>query len=162
MRKGKWQIQQHEVWQPPVVGWLKCNVDAGFHDRGQTTNRGWCVRDNTGQFVCAGTAWDIGSHSIIEAEAMAMLEAMKAAIHLHMERVSFESDSLIVVKAVHAKHSGSSEFNLLIDNIKNLLVLNPKFEVKFVKRQANSVAHLLAKAANSWTRRCLFYVIPPC
>ncbi|XP_045802642.1 uncharacterized protein LOC123896275 [Trifolium pratense] len=110
----------------------------------------------------AGTAWDIGSHSIIEAEAMAMLEAMKAAIHLHMERISFESDSLIVVKAVHAKHSGSSEFNLLIDNIKNLLVLNPKFELKFVKRQANSVAHLLAKAANSWTRRCLFYVIPPC
>ncbi|MCI37254.1 polynucleotidyl transferase Ribonuclease H fold [Trifolium medium] len=37
------QIQQHEVWQPPMVGWLKCNVDAGFHDRGRTTNRGWCV-----------------------------------------------------------------------------------------------------------------------
>jgi hypothetical protein len=31
--------------------------------------------------------------------------------------------------------------------------------VKFVKRQA--IAHLLARAANSWASRCVFYFIPP-
>ncbi|MCI84150.1 putative ribonuclease H protein, partial [Trifolium medium] len=65
-------------WQPPQFGWLKCNVDAGFHDHGLVTNRGWCIRNDAGLFVCAGTAWDKGAHSITEAEALALMEAMQS------------------------------------------------------------------------------------
>ncbi|XP_058754287.1 uncharacterized protein LOC131627446 [Vicia villosa] len=42
-------------WEAPNVGWLKCNVDAG-------------------------TAWDIGTQSILEAEALALKEAIQGAI----------------------------------------------------------------------------------
>jgi ankyrin repeat protein len=40
--------------------------------------------------------------------------------------------------------------SLLISSIKNLLFLNSNFEVKFVKRQANSVAHMLARVAGQF------------
>jgi hypothetical protein len=55
---------------PPEVGWLKRNINAGFHDQGQVANCNWCIRN------C--TAWDKGTHthSIIEAEALALIEAM--------------------------------------------------------------------------------------
>jgi hypothetical protein len=36
------------------------------------------------------------------------------------------------------------------------------FEVKFVKRQVNSVAHTLARAANSWSSFHIFEIIPSC
>ncbi|PNX80605.1 hypothetical protein L195_g036610 [Trifolium pratense] len=43
---------------------MKCNVDAGFHNGGITTSRGWCIRDDTGQFIRAGTAWTRGVKQI--------------------------------------------------------------------------------------------------
>jgi ribonuclease HI len=141
---------------------MKCNVDAGFHTQRNTTNRGWCIRDGNGRFICAGTAWDYGTYSTIEAEALALKEAVQAAIQMNMEKVIFESDSQLVVQAIHANYGGQSEFSLLISSIKSLLVPHYNFEVKFVKRQANSVAHLLAKAANSWSRRSFFHLIPRC
>ncbi|MCH85217.1 pentatricopeptide repeat-containing protein, partial [Trifolium medium] len=44
--------------------------------RSGTTTCGWCIRDEAGMFVRAGTPWNHGTHSIIEAEALALLEAM--------------------------------------------------------------------------------------
>ncbi|XP_058762257.1 uncharacterized protein LOC131635640 [Vicia villosa] len=76
-----------------------------------------------------GVAWDIGTLSILEAEASAIKEAIEGAIAMHLEKVIFESDAQ---------------------------------QVKFIKRQANLVAHSLAKAANSWTRRSVINSIPPC
>ncbi|KAI5426880.1 hypothetical protein KIW84_032349 [Lathyrus oleraceus] len=38
-------------WSAPNVGWLKCNVDAGFNNQRGTTNKGWCVRDNLDRFI---------------------------------------------------------------------------------------------------------------
>ncbi|XP_058734232.1 uncharacterized protein LOC131605963 [Vicia villosa] len=51
---------------PPSEGWLKCNVDADFNSHYQTTNRGWCLRDNMGRFIIAGVAWDKGIMSPLE------------------------------------------------------------------------------------------------
>lgn len=51
---------------------------------------------------------------------------------------------------------------MIISCIKNLLLYNANFEVKFVKRQTNSVAYLLAKLVNSWTRHSVFHLIPQC
>jgi hypothetical protein len=42
---------------------------------------------------------------------------------------------------------GISEFSFLISQINNILFCNPNFEVKFIKRQTNMVAHTLARAA---------------
>jgi hypothetical protein len=47
------QFQQQHQWQPPRRGWLKCNVDAGFHNGGRIATRGWCICDDTGQFFPA-------------------------------------------------------------------------------------------------------------
>ncbi|XP_058732901.1 uncharacterized protein LOC131604482 [Vicia villosa] len=154
--------QHLSKWDPPNLGWFKCNVDAGFNSQKGTTNRGWCVRDNFGHFIFAGAAWDVGTYSILEAEVMALKEAILGAINLNLRQVIFESDSQMVVQALRTKHSGSSEFSLTVSSLQNLLLSFPNFEVKFIKRQANSVAHSLAKAANSWSRRSNFHLIPPC
>jgi uncharacterized membrane protein len=40
--------------------------------------------------------------------------------------------------------------------------MNNYFEVKYVKRQANKVAHFLTKMAYSMSTRRIFYLIPHC
>ncbi|XP_058776491.1 uncharacterized protein LOC131650796 [Vicia villosa] len=113
-----------------------------------------------GSFKC--TAWDSSTFSVLEAEALALKEAIQSVIMLHNAPTIFESDSQQVVQALSSNTPGSSGFISIINSIKSLLLDFPNFEVKFIKRQANMVAHTLAKAANSWSRRYMFDVISPC
>jgi ribonuclease HI len=155
--------QQHDrTWQQPPRGWYKCNVDAGFFDDLHKTSAGWCLRDYTGSFVMAGTLWNEGNWSTIEGESFALLEAMRAMVNRGITHVIFESDSKIVVDAIHTSRDGVSEFSSLICNIKNMLLANSNFVVKFVRRQANMVAHSLARAAISRPRRDVIDILPPC
>jgi ribonuclease HI len=63
--------------------------------------------------------------------------------------VIIETDSKNVVDAIYHVRSGESEFSFLVSQINNILLRNPNFVVKFVKRQANMVAHTLARATIS-------------
>ncbi|XP_058774507.1 uncharacterized protein LOC131648802 [Vicia villosa] len=150
------------TWIPPAVGWIKCNMDVGFTSSHNSTNRGLCFRNSIGSFITAGVAWDVGTMSIVKAEALALKEAMQHAISLNMECVIFESDSQVVVQAVNSNATGCSELSFIFLSIKRMLVSFPNFGVKFVKRQANVVAHSLTKAANSWSRRSSLSIIPSC
>ncbi|XP_058742161.1 uncharacterized protein LOC131614614 [Vicia villosa] len=84
------------VGSPPVEGLVKCNVDAGFNRPHRSTNRGLCFRDNMGRFITAGVAWDIGSMSSREADALALKEAVQHAVILNLDHVIFESDSQVI------------------------------------------------------------------
>lgn len=92
---------------------------------------------------------------------MPLKEAMHVAIHMKMEHTIFESDSHMMVQEIHSNYGCNYESSVIISSINNLLALHSNFEVKFFKRQANLVTHLLAKVANSWTRRYVFHLIPP-
>ncbi|PNX82892.1 eukaryotic translation initiation factor 3 subunit c [Trifolium pratense] len=62
-------------WQRPAIGWSKCNVDA------RASGWGWCVRNDQGQFIQAESSWNRANLTIIEGEAMTLLEAIRAAIN---------------------------------------------------------------------------------
>jgi ribonuclease HI len=156
------QLQQEIVWQKPILGWYKCNVDAGFHREINKTSISWCLRDHQGRFVMAETTWFDENHSIVEGEALALLEALRAMTDRNMQQVIFESDSKNVVDAVHHYRGGYSEFSCLVAHINNLLASSSNFVVKFIKRQANMVAHTLARAAISYARHCTFETLPRC
>ena len=57
---------------------------------------------------------------------------------------------------------GNSEFLSIVHDIVNFMSSFLNFEVKFIRRQANSVAHALARAANSWVSFHRFEIIPLC
>jgi ribonuclease HI len=154
--------QQPSRWEKPMIGWLKCNVDAAFHQNMNKTSAGWCLRDHLGRFVMAETTWIDGICSIVEGESLALLEALKVLNQRGYSHVIFETDSKSVVDVIHHRRGGCSEFSFIINNIIHILSCNQNFKVKFVKRQANMVAHTLARAAMSWSRRCTFELLPIC
>jgi ribonuclease HI len=156
------QQQQQLSWQQPPLNWYKCNVDAGFHQEVNKTSAGWCVRDHRGHCIMAGTTWREGHCSILEGEAMALLHALKEMEQIGLSQVIFETDSKSVVDAIQHYRGGNSEFSSIIGHIHNVLLLNPNFMVKFIKRQANMVAHTLARVAISWSRRYIVNTLPAC
>ncbi|GAU49043.1 hypothetical protein TSUD_237000 [Trifolium subterraneum] len=149
-------------WQKPNVRWYKCNVDASFHHDARKTSVGWCVWDSRGYFVLGGSYVIQGRCSINEGEAIAMLEAIKELSQRGFTNVLFETDSKNVADAIRHMHNGVSEFSSIIHKIKCMLSFNSDFEVKSVRRQANMVAHTIARAAISWPSRYVFDLIPPC
>ncbi|KAK2451729.1 hypothetical protein QL285_010759 [Trifolium repens] len=154
--------QQVIRWTKPRIGWWKCNVDASFSQNPSYTGWGWCVRDSVGSFIAAGTDHYRHSLTVAEGEAKALLEAMREAISRGWSNIVFESDTKVVVDAVHTSHHGNSELSSIISSIKSLLHCHSNFEVKFTKRQANMAALKLARAACSWSSRTFFNNIPRC
>jgi hypothetical protein len=67
-------------WQQPPIGYLKCNVDASFYNLAGSTGWGWILRDSNGEFKLAGTNIVNTPFSVVEGEAMALVEAMKEVI----------------------------------------------------------------------------------
>ncbi|CAI8583774.1 unnamed protein product [Vicia faba] len=90
------------------IGWLKCNVDASFNHCLGTTSRGWCLRDDHDIFVTTSAAWDGGTLSVIEAEALALKETIQGVISLNHNFVVFESDSQKVIHALRSNFLGNS------------------------------------------------------
>ncbi|GAU47896.1 hypothetical protein TSUD_25110 [Trifolium subterraneum] len=148
-------------WEKPALDWVKCNVDVAFmiwKDLGGIV----CFRDNSGHFMVGMTQWQQTVISSVEGEACALLLAMEEARHRGLDRVQFESDSKVLIEAIHMKRRGNSEFLSIVHDILSLMSSFVNFEVKFVRRQANLVAHTLARAANSWASFHRFENIPFC
>ncbi|CAK8565737.1 unnamed protein product [Lathyrus sativus] len=99
---------------------------------------------------------------VIEAETMALKEAIQESVVLQLGSVVFECDSQKVVQAIQSSYKGNSEFYVILYSIKVLLAVNPNFELKFIRRQVNMVAHFIIMAANSCPRRNLFNLAPRC
>jgi hypothetical protein len=76
--------------------------------------------------------------------------------------VIFETDSMNVVIAIHNLRGSFSEFSSIICNIINVPLYNPNFMVNFIKRQANIIAHTLARAVIFLSSHYLFEMLPLC
>jgi hypothetical protein len=68
-------------------------VDAAFHDRNRITSFACCVRDSRGQFIRAQTKWQRANITVLEGEAVALLDVIHFADANRWDRVVFESDS---------------------------------------------------------------------
>ncbi|GAU50226.1 hypothetical protein TSUD_141540 [Trifolium subterraneum] len=149
-------------WEKSSLDWVKCNVDVAFVSGSGRTSMGLCFRDNSGHFMSGMTQWQQTVISSVEREAWALLLAMEEARHRGLNRVQFESDSKVLIEAIHMKRRGNSEFLSIVHDILSLMSSFINFEVKFVRRQTNLVAHTLARAANSWASFHRFENIPFC
>jgi ribonuclease HI len=163
------RVQQNRVdssvtWTKPPLGWLKCNVDAGFSFADGVTTTASCFRDGNGSLICAQTQRYQAKMSTLEGESLALLDAVLLAHRKGFNYVIFESDSQTLVNAITSPNNrhGNSEFCNIIARIRNSLASLSNFEVKFTRRQANMAAHSLSRAAISWSCHRFFEYVPPC
>jgi hypothetical protein len=100
--------------------------------------------------------------TVLEGEAMTLLDAIKLDADSGWNRVIFESESSILVQSLSSHCYGESEFYAIVSSIIAQLSLHSNFKVNFIRRQANTVAHTLARVACSWASHRIFYVYHSC
>ena len=73
-----------------------------------TTSFACCVRNSCEQFIWAQTKWQRANMTVLEGEAVALLEALHFVDVNRWDRVVFESDSSTLVQALSSPGHGDS------------------------------------------------------
>ncbi|KAK6164785.1 hypothetical protein DH2020_001649 [Rehmannia glutinosa] len=133
------------LWHKPTQNHFKCNVDAAVFQREQMTGFGMVIRNDMAEFVACRTLCIHGVMCVKEAEAMGLKEALSWVKNLNLHSVLFEVDAKGVSDSVNGAENDVSEYGLLIKECRNFLTDNSSFSVGFVHREANTVAHELAR-----------------
>jgi len=89
------------------------------------------------------------SATILEVGSLGLLDAIKVAISHGMCDVVFETDSKILFDALSITTTLINEFGDLVTQCRSLLLNRPNFVVSYVRKQANRVAHSIARTSLS-------------
>nr|GMD12674.1 uncharacterized protein LOC109155154 [Ipomoea batatas] len=133
-------------WEKPPLGVLKLNVDAAFNKDSNCMGMGFILRNHEGAFVAAKNIKWYGIYHSKEAEAIGVREALKWLKIMELDTVIIESDALLVTQGINGV-CGVSSFDLILEDIRKLAKGFSCISFVFVKRSANSAAHLLARKA---------------
>jgi ribonuclease HI len=151
------QVHHTVMWSKPPPPFLKCNVDCALFNNNSVAGYGLCIRNSTGQFIVGMSNFTHSSLMPVEAEAWGLLEAIKFAAANDMSSVIFESDCKVIVDIVNSSHLPQNELGDILSTCKGLLSIHTSFIVNYVRRQANEVAHSIARASLSNPSPHVFY-----
>ena len=124
---------------------LKLNVDASYYACAKAFNIGMVVRDHAGTFIEGRCMALMYSGTRVEVECMRVREALSWVKSISDERVIIETDSLLVVHALYGKSENLLALGHVIEQCNGILKDLPGVVVSHVRKQANKVAHDLAK-----------------
>lgn len=137
--------ENQEVWQPPLQGQHKLNVDASLYKGEGMFRLGMVIRNDAGVFVMGKVMKVAGEVSVMEAEARGVLEAIQWINIIGVHNVIIESDSQLVVQALKSVESYQLEVGHILDECKMKFKNRADLSVVHVKKQANRAAHLMAR-----------------
>ncbi|XP_074341872.1 uncharacterized protein LOC141679267 [Apium graveolens] len=139
------RVQVQGGWKMPESGVLKLNVDVAVKLGSPSFSMKLIIRDHTGSFVAAKTVCTSMVSTVFEAEALAILEGLQWLLSMNHTRVTIESDSMLAVRALQGVQENLLEVGHVLNACRTILDSNSGYSISWVKRQANRVAHLLAK-----------------
>ncbi|KAL6558291.1 hypothetical protein OROMI_018641 [Orobanche minor] len=150
-----------DVWVRPESGFLKLNVDAALFSNPNAAGFGSVVRNDVGDFVAAkigAVPWNADPTLV---EALSVREALSWIKDQRWKKVCVETDSLIFVQSLANPLEVLSPYNAIVRDCKLLLSELFNCSVRFVKRAASSVAHMLARSSSICNRQCEWFNVPP-
>lgn len=133
------------VWTAPPVGSLKLNSNAGFIESELRATVGVVVRDNVSSIVLTASQGFNGVLTPVQVELRAILMMLKVSYNEGLRVRDVETYSLLAVWEILKGAGSTSEWHNLILDIIRLKELCNVFSLKFVKRDANLLAHDIAK-----------------
>lgn len=133
MQNGKEQVLR---WHPPEEGRVKINVDAHVVAGNSWFSCGLVVRDHEAKFVRVKVFKSARIVPVIEAEAGAILEAIKWSSSMGLQNVEIECDSMNAVQAINNGIESYLEAGVVFQECRNLLKDRRDVLLSYVKKQA--------------------------
>jgi len=150
-------------WRHPLPRRYKCNIDATFSSHSNRTCIGYCFRDSDGTFVLAKTVTYPCIVPVDVGEVLGLHAAVQWLSDMQFNSVDFEMDSKLTVDAFLSTKNDTSEFGSIISSCRSLFSsVFSNSRVEFIRRQANRVAHALARDALLLSSLAVYYDIHNC
>ncbi|XP_042944732.1 uncharacterized protein LOC122278619 [Carya illinoinensis] len=140
-------ITESAKWRKPIEGKYKLNWDASINDSRGLIGIGTIIRDSYGRVLGTLRARRNMKLSPFAAEAYALMIAVLFSKEASFSEVHLEGDSLQVVEKLKKPAEDWSLGGLMIEDIKIVLRSFVLWTVCHTGRDANMVAHMLAKDA---------------
>jgi ribonuclease HI len=121
------------------------NVDGSFFQASHAGAAGAVMRDYNGNFMAASSIYLPNITSANVAEAMAMKEGLALANRMGVNNVIMESDSQEIVDACSRVDAWWGDASVIILDCMDLAAGIRKVSFKHCGRDANEVAHFLAR-----------------
>lgn len=103
------------------------------------------IRSHNGDFVGAKVTTLPRPNTVLEAESIGIREALSWVLQRGEQKLIVESDSLLSVRAVHHKKNYLLEVGHVIEDCKMFLHSMSDCRVTHIRKQANKVAHSIAR-----------------
>jgi hypothetical protein len=132
-------------WKPPDRGTWKLNFDGAMRKDIGAAGVGVVVRDHQGQAIAAFTKRFHLPQTPAMIEALAAREAIQLALELKLDRVSLEGDSATIIKELCCPESHFTPHGHIIEEIQDQSKSFHSCSFQHTRRQANTVAHVLAQ-----------------
>jgi ribonuclease HI len=130
-------------WHPPLINWLKCNIDGASCGNPGNAACGGIFRNHEAEFVY-GFAEPLGDTTAYIVELSGAIKATEIAYQIQWNNLWIESDSSCVVAAFQDRNNPVAW--CLRNRWKNALFMTSQmnFMVSHIYREGNQVADLLA------------------
>jgi ribonuclease HI len=148
-------------WSKPKPRHVKLNVDASFLEDRHAGAVGAVLRDFQGNFLAASCVLLPHVSTPLMAEAIAMREGLKLANVMNCSRVQAESDSTEVIDACIGVERWWDENAAIYADCVDLVILLGDVSFSHCPRDANEVAHELARFSFANDLSCNWVDEPP-
>jgi hypothetical protein len=150
-------------WKPPNADTVNVNWDAAVDKRKNLMGVGVIARNHSGEVLAAQCA--VQRYIVDPAVAKAIGAKMGIALGrlLGLHAILLEGDTCAVVAALKRDEEEYNRFGSIITEAREALKYFPEWEVGFVRRNCNNVAHQLARLAVSQELNQIWmYSFPSC
>ncbi|GAU32064.1 hypothetical protein TSUD_214200 [Trifolium subterraneum] len=147
------------LWQPPLINWLKCNIDGAAKGNPGLASCGGIFRNHEADMIYC-FAEPLGTASAFQAELCGAMRAIEMAHNRNWKNIWLETDSVLVVLAFKNLNSNVT-WNLRNrwNNVK-LLLRQMNCIVSHIFREGNQVADTLANFGSSLSSLASWHFVP--
>ncbi|KAG5514952.1 hypothetical protein RHGRI_036102 [Rhododendron griersonianum] len=137
-----------QIWQSPLEGYIKLNVDGALNSQDGNGGVGFVARNRDA--ILVGAAMEIfkGPLSPRVIEALGFRFALTTALHWGYSRIIVEGDALQIVQALNGSRSFVDCDTIILDCLQIAMNFSSCL-FSHVKRGCNRVAHFVARKSLS-------------
>jgi ribonuclease HI len=151
----KKEAKVHKGWQKPPEGMIMINVDASFDDDEGCGSTGVVIRDHLGGVIAAAHSFTPHVIDATMVEAYALKEGLLLAQHVGENRIIIQSDCLEVVETMKDGGFSANSAAAIYDECITIWSGFQEISIQHCSRDANCVAHELARRARQSKQDCI-------